>query len=245
MHWVIFVRINKFLAACGLGSRRKCEQYVLDGKVVVDGNIIKNLSFNVDTTKSSVVVDGVLLNLKQYVYLMLFKPKGYITSKNDDKGRKTIMDLLPSNLHYLNPIGRLDYNSEGLLLFTNNGALANYLALPSSEIEKTYVVKIEGKILESELAVLRAGVVIDGKRTKKAKLKLVKFENNKTTINVVISEGKNRQIRKMFESIGKNVIFLKRIKYGPISLGGLSRGKYRLLNDKEINSLLTYIWGEC
>ena len=230
------MRINKFLASCGLGSRRKCEQMVLDGRVSVDGKPVCSLSFDV-LPRSTVEVDGQPVSAKEFLYVMMFKPKGFVTTKNDDKGRKTVMDLLPKEWQHLNPIGRLDYDTEGLLLFSNDGELANALLHPSSEIEKTYVAKIEGTIVESELAVLRAGVVIDGKRTEPAKVRVTKVEKGKTTLELVIHEGRNRQIRKMFEAIGKQVVFLKRTGFGPILLGGLSRGKARLLRTKEIVAL--------
>lgn len=230
------MRINKFLALCGLGSRRKCEQMVLDGRISVDGHVVDALSFDVPEN-AQVLCDGEPVGKKEYEYLMLFKPKGFVSTKSDDKGRKTVMDLLPANKKHLNPVGRLDYDTEGLLLFTNDGEFANMLAHPSSEVEKTYDVKIEGSVLESELAVLRAGVVIDGKRTAPCKARVVKTEKGKTTIEMVIHEGRNREIRKMMEAIGKNIILLKRVKYGPIALGGLSRGKTRNLRKQEILAL--------
>ena len=237
------MRINKFLAACGLGSRRKCEQMVLDGRVSADGKVIGTLSFDV-AENMEVLVDGQSVGKKQFEYLMLFKPKGFVTTKSDEKGRKTVMDLLPEDKKHLNPIGRLDYDTEGLLLFTNDGELANALSHPSNEIEKTYNVKVEGTVVESELAVLRNGVVIDGKRTAKCKAKVLKAEDGKTTIELVIHEGRNREIRKMMEAIGKNIVLLKRVAYGPIVLGGLSRGKTRPLHADEILNLKAICGGE-
>jgi len=237
------MRINKFLAACGLGSRRKCEQLVLDGRVASGGKTIDALSFDV-LPNMEILVDGNAVGKKDFEYLMLFKPKGFVTTKSDEKGRKTVMDLLPEDKKHLNPIGRLDYDTEGLLLFTNDGDLANALSHPSSEIEKTYQVKIEGNIVESELAVLRSGVVIDGKRTAKCKAKTLKSEDGKTTVELVIHEGRNREIRKMMEAIGKNIVLLKRVAYGPIMLGGLSRGKTRPLHKDEIMYLKSMVGGE-
>lgn len=231
------MRINKYLASCGLGSRRKCEQMVLDGRVSVNGKTICSLSFDVQD-KMQICLDGAPIETKKFTYVMLFKPKGFVTTKSDEKGRKTVMDLLPKEWQHLNPVGRLDYDTEGLLLFTNDGMLANSLTHPSREIEKTYVAKIEGEIKESELAVLRAGVVIDGKRTAPAKVKVTRLEKSRVTLELIIHEGRNRQIRKMFEAIGKNVIFLKRVGFGPIALGGLSRGTARALRPKEIEALM-------
>ena len=188
------MRINKFLALCGLGSRRKCEQLILDGRVTINDVIVSSFSCLVGGS-DVVMVDGQIVEQKTFLYVMLFKPKGFVTTKHDDKGRKTVMSLLPSEWQHLNPVGRLDYETEGLLLFTNNGELANLLTHPSFHIDKKYIVKIEGHIVESELAVLRAGVVIDGKRTEPAKVKVVLVEKNKTTIEMIIFEGRNRQIR--------------------------------------------------
>ena len=237
------MRINKYLASCGLGSRRKCEEIVLSGRVSVDGKVANSLSFDVPDI-AEVFVDGSKVEPKNFEYLMLFKPKGFVTTKSDEKNRKTVMDLLPEGKKHLNPIGRLDYDTEGLLLFTNDGELANALSHPSHEVEKTYDVKVEGTVKESELAVLRNGVVIDGKRTAKCKAKVVKTEAGKTTIELVIHEGRNREIRKMMEAIGKNIVLLKRVAYGPIVLGGLSRGKTRPLHKAEVMSLIEIVGGE-
>ena len=236
------MRINKYLAACGLGSRRKCEELVVAGKVFVDGKKVDALSFDV-SEKAKVEVDGLLVGQKSFEYLMMFKPKGFVTTKNDDMGRKTVMDLLPEGKKHLNPVGRLDYDTEGLLLFTNDGDFANMLSHPSSEIEKTYQVRVKGPIVESELAVLRKGVVIDGKRTSPCKAKVLRTEGGKTVLELVIHEGRNREIRKMMEAIGKDVEFLKRTGYGTLSLGGLSRGKTRELRAEEIAELFALIGG--
>lgn len=234
------MRINKFLALCGLGSRRKCEQLILDGRVTINDVIVSSFSCLVGGS-DVVMVDGQIVEQKTFLYVMLFKPKGFVTTKHDDKGRKTVMSLLPSEWQHLNPVGRLDYETEGLLLFTNNGELANLLTHPSFHIDKKYIVKIEGHIVESELAVLRAGVVIDGKRTEPAKVKVVLVEKNKTTIEMIIFEGRNRQIRKMMDAIGKTIIFLKRVQFGPLNLGGLQRGKCRQLRKSEIFALEHFI----
>ena len=162
------------------------------------------------------------------------KPKGYVCTVKDDKGRKTVMDLLPKNTARIFPVGRLDYDSEGLLLFTNDGELANRLTHPSSEIPKTYLVKIEGNIDEKTLITLRNGVVIDGKKTNKCGMKVVDECKDFAKMHVTITEGRNREIRKMFEAVGKNVDFLKRIKIGDLKLQGLNRGEVRKLTPEEI-----------
>ena len=153
---------------------------------------------------------------------------------SDEFGRKTVKDLMPNEYKHLKPVGRLDYDSEGLLLMTNDGDLSYVLTHPSNEINKTYVVKVEGDVKESQLAVMRAGVVIDGVRLSKCRVKVLDKVKEDTKLEVIINEGKNRQVRKMFDAVGLNVVFLKRTKIGELKLGGLSRGTYRLLNDQEI-----------
>ncbi len=233
------MRINKYLASCNLGSRRKVEELIKDGKIKINGKVTKDLAFDV-LENDNVEYEGKQLMLdNNLIYVMLHKPKGYITTTSDDKGRKTVLDLLPQNLKHLKPIGRLDYDSEGLLLLTNDGSLAFNLTHPSHEVGKVYIVKIEGEIKESQLAVLRAGVVVEGKRLAKCKVKQLECKNRVTKLEITIFEGKNRQIRKMFEAVGFKVIFLKRIQIGQLKLTGLNRGEYRLLNQAEINYLKT------
>ncbi len=228
------IRINKYLSSAGLGSRRKCEELVLSGKVRCNGSIVSNLGFLVGET-DKVTVDGKLVEpVKEHGYIMMHKPKGYITSMSDDHGRKTVVDLLPEEYKTLKPVGRLDYDSEGLLLFTNDGDLAFNLTHPSHEVAKTYVVKVEGDVKESQLAVMRAGVVVDGVRLKKCKVKILEKQEKETRLEVVISEGKNRQVRKMFDAVGLTVVFLKRTQIGDLRLGGLARGKVRPLDKSEI-----------
>ncbi len=231
------MRINKYLALCGVGSRRKVEQHVLNGEISVNGKIVSSLSTDINVKKDKVFYNGVEVGLpKKYVYYKFNKPKGYICSAKDEKGRKTIFDLVKVEQRVFS-VGRLDYNSEGLLLLTNDGDFANKLTHPSSHLNKEYIVSIEGNITEGELAVLRAGVVENGKRMPSAKVNFIKFENNITRLSVIIDEGQNRQIRRMFEAIGKTVVLLKRVSIGGLKLGGLERGKYRPLTDKELYSI--------
>ena len=165
------------------------------------------------------------------------KPKGYICSNSDEKGRKTIFELFNLDKRLFS-VGRLDYNTEGLIIVTNDGNFANILIHPKSEIEKEYIVTIEGKISESELAVLRAGVVEKGIKMPKAKVVPIKFDGKITRLSVIINEGQNRQIRRMFENIGKTIVLLKRIRIGKIKLGGLARGKYKELTNEELEWVL-------
>lgn len=229
------MRINKFLAECNLGSRRKVEAFVRDGRIKVNGKVVTDLAFSV-SENDLVEFDGTKVEPnKTLVYVMLHKPKGYITSTLDNRGRKTVLDLLPQELKFLKPVGRLDYDSEGLLLLTNDGEVAFNLTHPTHEVGKVYVAKVEGEVKESELAVLRAGVVIDGVRLSKCKVKKLDFKDNITKLEITIFEGKNRQIRKMFEAVGFKVVFLKRIQIGLLRLCGVDRGKFRYLTTQEIN----------
>lgn len=237
------MRINKYLALCGVDSRRKVEKLILDGEVTVNGKIVTDLATNIDEKVDEVVYDGKILKIQdtKFKYIMLNKPKGYVTTVSDDLNRKTVMDLVADINERIFPVGRLDYNTEGLLLLTNDGALAERLTKPNFGITKTYICVIEGKIKESELAMLRAGAIIDGEKLNKCKVKVTAVEDNKTRLEIVIDQGKNRQIRKMMEYVHKEVLFLKRIKIGELKLGGLTRGKYRELKDFEVN----YLYGLC
>lgn len=231
------MRINKFLALCGVGSRRKVEEYILSGEVCVNGKIVTQLATDVNIKKDKVTHNGVAVSLpNKYVYYKFNKPKGYICSANDEKGRKTIFDIVKTN-ERLFSVGRLDYNSEGLLILTNDGDFSNKLTHPSNHVNKEYIVTVEGQITEGELAVMRAGVVENGVRMPKAKVELLGVKNKISRLSVVIDEGQNRQIRRMFEAIGKNVVLLKRIRIGGLKLGGLERGKYRPLTEKELYSI--------
>ena len=185
-----------------------------------------------------VAVSGSPVTVKKNEYYILNKPKGYICSVSDDKGRKTVLDLMPPNIGRIYPVGRLDYDSEGLLILTTDGELAQHLTHPSNAVPKTYLVKIEGTLTEAALNPIRSGIEIDGYVTKKCKAHIVETNKNYTKIHITLTEGKNREIRKMFEAIGKEVTLLKRIKVGEINLSGLDRGAYRKLNRNEVNYLM-------
>ena len=231
------MRINKYLAGCGIAGRRASDEMVKEGRVKVNGKTVTELGFSIDEYNDSVTVDGKKVKYKRRdYYIMLHKPKGYVCTAKDEFGRKTVFDLIDINAR-LFTVGRLDYDTEGLLLLTTNGDIAQKITHPKSKVTKTYVIKIEGEISEAELQKLRSGVLIDGTKTAPAKAKLLESDDKFSKIELVITEGKNRQVRKMLESIGKIVVFLKRTAEGEIKLGGLSRGKYRYLNDKEINYL--------
>ncbi len=231
------MRINKYLAQAGVASRRNCDELIKDGLVTVNGKVCA-IGQEVDELHDSVSVNGKKINVvKKYSYYMMNKPKGYVCTVKDDKDRKTVMDLLPKNAGRVFPVGRLDYDSEGLLLFTNDGDLCNRLMHPSSEIPKTYLVKIEGSLDEAVIEKLKRGVEIDGVKTKRCNIRIVDETRDFTKYHVTVTEGRNREIRKMFLSVGKEVKFLKRIKIGDLSLTGLDRGAVRKLSQDEVEYL--------
>ncbi|MBR3885526.1 MAG: rRNA pseudouridine synthase [Clostridia bacterium] len=232
------MRINKYLSSAGLASRRKCEEFVLQGRVSVNGKVVSNLAFDV-AENDKVLVDGNKIELpNKYTYLMMHKPKGFLTTLSDDRERKTVMELLPDNLKMLKPIGRLDYNSEGLLLFTNDGDVAQNVMRPAKEVVKTYSVKVEGEVASGDVVEMEKGVeTINGEKFRPCKIKVLEIKDRKTKLEVQITEGKNREIRKIFDKFGYNVIFLKRVAIGTIKLGGLTRGTCRLLKPSEIEYL--------
>lgn len=232
------MRLNKFLSTAGVAARRKADDIIAAGRVSVNGKIVTSLGAQVNEKNDEVAVDGKRISLPlSFVYIKLHKPKGYACTNSDEKGRKTIFDLVPSSQRLFS-IGRLDYDTEGLIILTNDGDFANKVSHPSGEIEKEYVVKIEGDIKQSELAVLRNGVVIDGQRLPKAKVKVAGIQANATRLSVVIHEGLNHQVRKMFEAIGKNITLLKRVRIGGVKLGGLKRGEYKPLKPYELDQLI-------
>lgn len=233
------MRINKYIASGGICSRRKAEEYINQGLVKVNGKTVTALSFEVDEYNDTVTVSGnKIVPVKRTIYIMMHKPKGCVCTLKDDKGRKTVMDYLSDfSDTRLFPVGRLDYDTEGLLLLTNDGDVANKLTHPSTEIPKTYIAKVKGLLQESDLAALRNGVTLDGVKLRRCKVKFLDQKDDVARYEVTIHEGKNRQIHRMFEFVGKEVEFLKRIKIGEIRLGGLSRGAYRYLTDKEVSFL--------
>ncbi len=228
-------RLNKYLADCGVGSRRECDNLIRDGRVKINDRVATLGSFVSDGDKIS--VDGKrVANKPKNCYVLLNKPKGCVTTVKDDRGRKTVMDFVDVKAR-LFPVGRLDYDTEGLLILTNDGDLANRLTHPSSEIGKTYVARISGELSEAERAKMEKGVLVDGVMTAKARVKILEKDVHHTRCEITIHEGRNHQVKKMFEAVGKEVEFLKRIAIGDLRLGGLKRGQYRFLKDEEVDYL--------
>lgn len=230
------IRLNKYLADCGVGSRRECDALIAEGVVKVNGKVA-TLGQTVDDNAKITVRDKRIGDKQKLYYIMLNKPKGCVTTVKDDLGRKTVMDFVSDIKARLYPVGRLDYDTEGLLILTNDGDLSNRLTHPRNEINKTYVCRISGMLKENERATLEKGVLIDGVKTAPAKVKIVEQDQHHTRCEVTIHEGRNHQVKKMFEAVGKEVEFLKRVAVGDLRLGGLKRGEYRFLNEIEIDYL--------
>ena len=231
------MRINKYIASSGVTSRRKAEELVLAGKVKINGKVVSALATDVKETDQVTIEGKPIHTAENFVYYKLHKPKGYVSTVNDDKGRKTVMELMRGVHTRVFPVGRLDYDTEGLLLLTNDGDLSNILTRPKSEVEKVYYVTIEGTISKDEVKTLSSGIEIDGYKTKPCSVVVMSENQNQTKLAITITEGKNRQIRKMLEAVNKTVTFLKRVQIGEIRLGGLSRGEYAQLNAKEVRYL--------
>lgn len=232
------MRINKFIAESGVASRRAADNLIQDGQVKINGKVCK-LGDEVKVGVDHVSVGGKVINVvKTYEYFIMNKPKGYICSAKDEKGRKTVIDLLPQTSKRVFPVGRLDYDTEGLLILTNDGELTFKLTHPRNEIPKTYLVKTEKPVSIEDVNKLRTGVYIDGVKTKKCNIHLLETKKEGSKLHITITEGRNRQVRKMFEAINNNVDFLKRIKIGELTLTGLNRGEVRKLYPDEINYLI-------
>lgn len=230
------MRINKFLASCGVASRRKAEELITSGRVLINDKVQTNLAYIVKPD-DVVKLDGKIVSqVEDLEYYILNKPKGYISSVKDDRGRRVVTDLIKTEARIF-PVGRLDYDSEGMLLLTNDGDLMNKLTHPKNLISKTYMVSILGDINESTIKKLESGVVIDNYKLRPCKIDIKEKQFGKTKMQITIYEGRNREIRKMFETVGKKVVYLKRIKIADFEMTGLNRGEYRPLKQKEIDYL--------
>ena len=228
------MRINKFLAENGVASRRAADKMIEDGDVEINGRIAR-LGDNVEADDVVRANGKIVGHNTKIEYYIMHKPKGCVCTVSDEHGRKTVMDLLPPNAGRVFPVGRLDYDTEGLLILTNDGDLAYKLTKPANEIPKTYVAKVEGAVTEQMLNRIRPGIEIEkGVMTKKCKMKILETDKKYTRVQIVLTEGKNREIRKMFEAIGKHVAFLKRIKIGELTLRGMDRGTVRKLTQEEV-----------
>jgi 23S rRNA pseudouridine2605 synthase len=232
-------RIQKILARAGICSRRKAEEYIARGRVSIDGQVITRPGVKVDPELVKINVDGKPVQQEQKVYILLNKPPGYVTTVSDPQGRPTVMDLLADIKHRVFPVGRLDLASEGALILTNDGAMTNKILHPSFEVNKTYEATVKGFPKTADLKQLEQGIMLEGRKTWPAQLRILRRKKGTTTIEVVIHEGKKRQVRKMFQAIGHHVLRLKRTAYGSLKLGTLPRGKYRFLTKNDIKNLFS------
>ena len=233
-------RLQKVLAQAGVASRRKCEELILSGRVTVNDKLVKELGTKVDPSSSVIKVDGKPIRIEKKVYLMFNKPKGVITSVSDPYGRRVVTDYLKGIKERLFPVGRLDYDTEGLLLLTNDGELANLLTHPRHHIPKTYLATVTGVPHGDDLDKLRNGIELEDGLTAPAEVEYVDVEPDyrESVISVTLYEGRNRQVRRMFDAIHHPVRKLKRVRFGNLELGGLPRGKYRYLTAQEVKELL-------
>lgn len=233
------MRINKYLAQCNISSRRKVEEFISSGKVMVNDVVVTDLSTQIEST-DVVKFNGVVVkpsNVK--IYFLLNKPIGYITTVSDEQGRHTVLDLIEKTTERIFPVGRLDCNTEGMLILTNDGDFANKLIHPSKEIDKVYEVVVKYQPSIDQFAQLEKGVVIDNFLTSPSKItNKEKLTDKGFKFNITIHEGKNRQVRKMMQAVGLKVLALKRIKIGSLPLGNLPTGKYRKLTKQELDLLL-------
>lgn len=231
------VRLQKHLADCGIASRRKSEELIAMGKVKVNGHIAE-IGQKVDPKRDKITVRGktVVANTTK-MYIMLHKPRGFVTTASDEKGRKCVTDLVKDAPVRLFPVGRLDMNSEGLLLMTNDGEFANRLTHPSYHVNKTYRVTVKGEVEDEKLIELREGILLDGIKTLPCDCFVAERKADRTVLIFVIQEGRNRQIRRMCEEVGLEVLRLKRTEIAGVKLGMLPRGSWRPLNEKEMRRL--------
>ena len=234
------MRLQKFLAECGVASRRKCEQLIQQGKIKVNGVIVTELGTKVTPKKDTIIYNGKKLEIENnFVYILLNKPIGYVTTAKDQFNRDTVLDLIKIKQRIV-PVGRLDMYTSGALLLTNDGQFVYKITHLKHEIEKTYNATVSGIVTNKDIEKLQQGVQIENYKTKPAKAKILKIdkEKNISRIQIIIHEGKNRQVRKMCEAIGKKVVALHRSKIGSIDVKDLELGKWRYLTTKEVQSLI-------
>ncbi len=234
------MRINKYIASSGFCSRRKADELIEAGRVQVNGKTVTLLGYEI-RTKDKVTIDGKTLRMMKLEYYRFYKPTGYITTSDDEKGRKTIYDILPDELKHLRPVGRLDKDSSGLLILTNDGNLVYELTHPSIKVAKVYRVTVDAFLKVEDLEKLAKGIEIEKGKIAYCDCEIIERTKNETLLEVTLYQGLNRQIRKMIEHIGHNVVHLKRIRHATIDLVGLKKGQYKPIKPKQIKELKTYL----
>ncbi len=233
-------RLNKYIAQSGICSRRDADELIMSGQVQVNGKTITELGFKVGS-KDKVFVNKQLIYPKKHEYYRFYKPTGYITTSDDEKGRKTIYDIIPKELHELKPVGRLDKNSSGLIIMTNDGDLINALTHPSVKVPKIYIVSVDGKINQEHIRKMASGIEIEPKKTACAEVTVLESTSTSTMMQITLYQGLNRQIRKMFEYLGFKVKSLKRVQHATITIGDLKRGEIKPIKPLQIRELKKYL----
>lgn len=232
------VRLQKFLAEAGVASRRAAEKLIVGGHITVNGQVVKTLGAKVDPAGAEVAVDGRVVRTRRKVYVVLHKPRGFLCTRSDPEERRTVLDLLPREWSNLFPVGRLDQDSEGLLFLTNDGEFSLHLTHPRYGIRKKYLAVVEGRIDESQLKRFTEGVEDEGELLKAERAHLITANNSHSSVELELAQGRNREVRRLFAALGHEVVQLRRTQIGPIRLGELPVGKWRILNPTEIKSLL-------
>lgn len=234
------IRLQKILAMAGIASRRTAEKLISEGNVTVDGKVITEMGFKADPEKQQIFFKGKPLSLiEEKIYILLNKPKGYVTTLDDPQGRPIVTSLLTGVQARVFPVGRLDLDTEGALLLTNDGELANKIIHPKHEVKKTYQARVSGLPSPEKLQQLEKGILLEGKKTAPARLTIIDKKTTSTLIEITIHEGRKRQVRMMFKAVGHPVLELKRTAYGKLKVGSLPLGKYRILTPREITLIFS------
>ena len=235
------MRLQKYMASCGVASRRTAEKMIAEGRVSVNGKVITEMGVQVEDG-DTVRLDGQVIRPEEEKrYVIYHKPAGEVTTVSDPEGRACVLDHFRDYPVRLYPVGRLDYDSEGLLLLTNDGALTERLLHPSHQVDKTYLARVTGAVTPEEMQALRRGILLDDHKTAPAKARLIRQETFASQVLVTIHEGRNRQVRRMFEETGHQVLQLRRVRFGPLELGDLRRGEWRELTEEEKRKLAAYL----
>jgi 23S rRNA pseudouridine2605 synthase len=232
------VRLQKFLAEAGVASRRAAEKLITDGHITVDGQVVRTLGTKIEPAQVEVAVDGKVVRTRRKIYVALHKPRGFLCTRSDPEERRTVLDLLPREWNNLFPVGRLDQDSEGLLFLTNDGSFSLHLTHPRYGVRKKYLAVVEGRIDEAQLRRFTQGVEDAGDLLKAERATLLASNNSHSSVELELAQGRNREVRRLFAALGHEVVQLRRTQIGPIRLGELPVGKWRILNPTEIKSLL-------